>query len=72
MSAVAGAMPSASRTDPDRSIDDLDQAICRLASRINAVSYQLSTKQPSMEGRVGPTRRSKRSSVLHAIPVSSS
>ena len=41
MSAVANAVPSASRTDPDRSIDELDAAICRLSSRINAVSYQL-------------------------------
>jgi hypothetical protein len=53
MSAVADAMPSASRTDPDRSIDDLDQAICRVASRINAVSYQLLVLVREFDDRMG-------------------
>ncbi len=39
MSTAASVMPSALRADPDRSIDELDAAICRLASRINAVNY---------------------------------
>ena len=41
MSTAASAMPSAVRAHPDRSIDELDAAICRLASRLNAVNYQL-------------------------------
>jgi len=53
MSAVANAVPSASRTDPDRSIDELDAAICRLSSRINAVSYQLLVLVREFDDRMG-------------------
>jgi uncharacterized protein DUF222/HNH endonuclease len=53
MSAVANAVPSASRTDPDRSIDELDAAICRLASRINAVTYQLLVLVREFDDRMG-------------------
>jgi hypothetical protein len=53
MSAVADAMPSVSRSDPDRSIDDLDAAICRLASRIHAVSYQLLVLVREFDDRMG-------------------
>ena len=53
MSAVADAMPSSSRPDPDRSIDELDAAICRLASRINAVSYQLLVLVREFDDRMG-------------------
>ena len=53
MSAVANAVPSASRTDPDRSIDELDAAICRLSSRINAVSYQLLVLVREFDDRKG-------------------
>jgi hypothetical protein len=41
MSAVADALPSASRPDPNRSIDELDAEICKLASRIHAETYQM-------------------------------
>ena len=53
MSAVANAVPSASRTDPDRSIDELDAAICRLASRVNAVNYQLLVLVREFDDRLG-------------------
>ena len=53
MSAVAHAVPSASRSDPDRSIDELDAAICRLASRINAVNYQLLVLVREFDDRMG-------------------
>jgi len=53
MSAVANAVPSAFRTDPDRSIDELDAAICRLASRINAVNYQLLVLVREFDDRMG-------------------
>jgi uncharacterized protein DUF222/HNH endonuclease len=53
MSAVANAVSSASRTDPNRSIDELDEAICRLASRINAVSYQLLVLVREFDDRMG-------------------
>ena len=53
MSAVANAVPSASRSDPDRSIDELDAAICRLASRINAVNYQLLVLVREFDDRMG-------------------
>ena len=53
MSAVANAVPSASRIDPDRSIDELDAAICRLSSRINAVSYQLLVLVREFDDRKG-------------------
>jgi hypothetical protein len=60
MSAVADAMPSASRTesnasliDPERSIDELDAAICRLASRINAVNYEMLVLVREFDDRMG-------------------
>lgn len=53
MSAVANAVPSASRTDPDRSIDQLDEAICRLASRVNAVNYRLLVLVREFDDRMG-------------------
>jgi hypothetical protein len=53
MSTAASAMPSAVRADPDRSIDDLDAAICRLASRINAVNYQLLVLVREFDDRMG-------------------
>jgi hypothetical protein len=53
MSAVANAMPSASRSGPDRSIDELDAAICRLASRINAVNYELLVMVREFDDRMG-------------------
>jgi hypothetical protein len=53
MSAVADAMLSQSRPDPDSSIDELDAAICRLASRINAVSYQLLVLVREFDDRMG-------------------
>ena len=53
MSAVADAVPSASRTDPDRSIDELDAAICRLSSRINAVNYRLLLLVREFDDRMG-------------------
>ena len=53
MSAVANAVPSPSRTEPDRSIDELDAAICRLASRINAVNYQLLVLVREFDDRMG-------------------
>jgi len=53
MSAVANAVPPASRSDPDRSIDELDAAICRLATRINAVNYQLLVLVREFDDRMG-------------------
>jgi hypothetical protein len=53
MSAVADAMPSWSRSDPDRSIDELDAAICRLASRVNAVNYQMLVLVREFDDRMG-------------------
>jgi uncharacterized protein DUF222/HNH endonuclease len=53
MSAVANAMPSASRSDPDRSIDELDEAICRLAARVNAVNYRLLVLVREFDDRMG-------------------
>ena len=53
MSAIANAVPSASRTDPDRSIDELDAAICRLAGRINAVNYRLLVLVREFDDRMG-------------------
>jgi len=53
MSAVANAVPSASSTDPDRSIDELDAAICRLASRVNAANYQLLVLVREFDDRMG-------------------
>jgi hypothetical protein len=53
MSAVANAVPSASQKDPDRSIDELDADICRLASRIHAVNYQLLVLVREFDDRMG-------------------
>jgi hypothetical protein len=53
MSTAASVMPSALRADPDRSIDELDAAICRLASRINAVNYQLLVLVREFDDRMG-------------------
>ena len=57
MSAVADAMPSVSRSNsdpnPDRSIDELDAAICRLASRIHAVNYELLVLVREFDDRMG-------------------
>ncbi len=53
MSTAASVMPSAVRADPDRSIDDLDAEICRLASRINAVNYQLLVLVREFDDRMG-------------------
>ena len=53
MSAVADAMTSATRPDPDRSIDELDAAICRLASRIHAETYQMLVLVRDFDDRLG-------------------
>ena len=53
MSAAANAMPSVARPDPDRSIDDLDAEICRLASRINAESYRMLVLVREFDDRLG-------------------
>ena len=53
MSAVADAMPSVSLPAPDRSIDELDAAICRLASRIHAVNYELLVLVREFDDRMG-------------------
>ena len=53
MSAVANAVTSASQSDPGCSIDELDAAICHLASRINAVNYQLLVLVRDFDDRMG-------------------
>jgi hypothetical protein len=53
MSAVANAVLPASQSRPDRSIDDLDAAICRLASRVNAVNYRLLVLVREFDDRMG-------------------
>jgi hypothetical protein len=53
MSAVANAMPSQSRPDPDRSIDEFDDDICRLASRLHAVNYQMLVLVREFDDRMG-------------------
>lgn len=53
MSAVANAMPSQSRPDPDRAIDELDADICRLARRIHAVNYQMLVLVREFDDRMG-------------------
>ena len=53
MSAVADEIPSVSRPSPARSIDELDAAICRLASRINAQNYQLLVLVREFDDRMG-------------------
>jgi hypothetical protein len=42
-----------SRPDSDRSIDELDAAICRIASRINAANYQLLVLVREFDDRMG-------------------
>jgi hypothetical protein len=51
MSAAANASPSAPA--PDRSIDELDAAICRLASRVNAVNYRFLVLVREFDDRMG-------------------
>jgi hypothetical protein len=46
-------MTSVDRTDPDRSIDELDAAICRLASRIHAETYQMLVLVREFDDRMG-------------------
>jgi hypothetical protein len=46
-------MPSASRSAQDRSIDELDAAICRLASRIHAETYQMLVLVREFDDRLG-------------------
>ena len=53
MSAVANAMPSVDRIDLDRSIDDLDAAICRLVSRIHSETYQMLVLVREFDDRMG-------------------
>ncbi len=53
MSAVANAVPSASQADSHRSIDELDAAICRLASRIHAMNYELLVLVREFDDRMG-------------------
>src|SRR5689334_17280908 len=53
MSAVADAITSVTSPVPDRSIDELDAAICRLASRIHAVNYQLLVLVREFDDRMG-------------------
>jgi hypothetical protein len=53
MSAVANAVPSVSRPDLNRSIDELDAVICRLASRVNAVNYRLLVLVREFDDRMG-------------------
>jgi hypothetical protein len=53
MSAVANAMPSVSPSGSDRSIDELDAAICRLASRIHAETYQMLVLVREFDDRLG-------------------
>ena len=53
MSAVANAVPADSRGSARESIDDLDAAICRLASRINAESYQMLVLVREFDDRLG-------------------
>lgn len=52
-SASLSASPPASRMPPDRSIDELDAAICRLASRINAVNFELLVLVREFDDRMG-------------------
>jgi hypothetical protein len=53
MSAVADVVPSVSRPDSPPSIDDLDAAICRLASRIHAETYQMLVLVRDFDDRMG-------------------
>jgi hypothetical protein len=51
--AVANAMPVVPQTHPDRSIDELDADICRLASRLHAVNYQMLVLVREFDDRMG-------------------
>jgi hypothetical protein len=53
MSAVANAMPCVSGSVPERSIDELDAAICRLATRIHAETYQMLVLVREFDDRMG-------------------
>src|SRR5688572_24110777 len=53
MSAVVDAMPPVSRPDFNNSIDELDAAICRLASRIHAETYQMLVLVREFDDRMG-------------------
>jgi hypothetical protein len=53
MSTAADAVPTDPRALAHSSIDDLDAAICRLASRINAVNYQLLVLVREFDDRMG-------------------
>jgi hypothetical protein len=53
MSAVADTLSSASRPDSPRPIDELDAAICRLASRIHAETYQMLVLVREFDERMG-------------------
>jgi hypothetical protein len=53
MSAVANAVYADSRASAPASIDELDAAISRLASRINAVNYQLLVLVREFDDRMG-------------------
>ncbi len=53
MSAVADAMLSLSPPNPNGSIDELDAAICRLASRIHSETYQMLVMVREFDDRMG-------------------
>jgi hypothetical protein len=53
MSAVVDELPPVSRLDPNGSIDELDAAICRLASRIHAETYQMLVLVREFDDRMG-------------------
>jgi hypothetical protein len=53
MSAVAAALPAVPRPDSLRSIDELDAAICRLASRIHSETYQMLVLVREFDDRMG-------------------
>jgi hypothetical protein len=53
MSAAANDVPSPSRAAPARSIDELDAAICRLASHVNAVNYRVLVLVREFDDRMG-------------------
>jgi hypothetical protein len=53
MSPAADPMSSSVRPDPTGSIDELDAAICRLASRIHAETYQMLVLVREFDDRMG-------------------
>jgi hypothetical protein len=53
MSAVVDAISSVARSDLNGSIDELDAAICRLASRIHAETYQMLVLVREFDDRLG-------------------